>query len=217
ASNPAARRAGLRAMAEATAALLDPGDAPVAAALRAAWGDADERVGAHSLMLLFAGVETTQNLIVNTVHAFLRHGRPAVSDAGGLVEEGARFAPPVLGVLRRATRDTVVAGRAVPAGAELVVMTAAANRDPERFADPDRFDPGRRPNPHLSFGLGPHYCPGAALTRLTARVALTELLAAFPRSALAAEPSWRDHDPIVHAPAGLLLRADEGAHPLRAE
>ena len=77
-------------------------------------------------------------------------------------------------------------------------MVAAANRDPARFPDPDRLDVRRSPNPHLSFGLGPHYCPGAALTRLTTRTALDALLDACPRLRIA-EPdvSWRDHDPIV--------------------
>ncbi|MGI5240868.1 cytochrome P450 [Dactylosporangium sp. CA-139066] len=208
ARDPQARRAGLEAMAAAaeTTRRYQRCDAPMMSALRAAWGDDEDLVGAHSLMLVFAGVETTQNLIVNTVHAVLRHA--ATGDPGALVEEGARFAPPVLGVLRRATRDVLIAGRAVPAGAELVVMTAAANRDPARFPDPDRFDPGRRPNPHLSFGLGRHYCPGAELSRLTARAALTALLEAFPRLALSGpRPRWRDHDPIVHAPAGLTVGA----------
>ncbi|WP_432837691.1 cytochrome P450 [Dactylosporangium sp. CA-092794] len=214
ARDPVARRAGLAAMAGATRALRDGLRAgrlraPVPAALGAAWGERDELVGAHSLMLLFAGVETTQNLVVNAVHALLH--RPGAwaglardrTAVAGAVEEAARMVPPVLGVLRRATRDVTLAGRPVPAGAELVVMTAAANRDPARFADPGRFDPYRSPNPHLSFGLGPHYCPGAALTRLTARAALEALLERFPRLAPAGEPSWRSHDPIVHAPAAL--------------
>ncbi|WP_426502039.1 cytochrome P450 [Dactylosporangium sp. McL0621] len=204
-----ARRAGLDAIASITPGSFSD-DAPIPSALRAAWGAADGHVPAHSVMLLFAGVETTQNLIVNTLHALLSRGLwPA--PAAGAVEEGARFAPPVLGVLRRATRDAELAGRAIPAGAELVAMTAAANRDPARFADPDRFDVYRRPNPHLSFGLGRHYCPGAELSRLTARAALTALLGAFPRLELAEpDPPWRDHDPIIRAPKRLLSRRPSG-------
>ncbi|WP_433073276.1 cytochrome P450 [Dactylosporangium sp. CA-052675] len=204
ARDPGARRAGLRAIAELGPASFSPA-APIPSALRAAWGASDPHVAAHSAMLLFAGVETTQNLIVNTLHAMLSTGSwPA--PAAAAVEEGARFAPPVLGVLRRTTRAVELAGRTLPAGADLVAMTAAANRDPARFADPDRFDPARSPNPHLSFGLGRHYCPGAELSRQTARAALAALLDAFPRLELTEpDPPWRDHDPIIHAPKRLLV------------
>ncbi|GAA0934388.1 hypothetical protein GCM10009557_95280 [Virgisporangium ochraceum] len=104
-----------------------------------------------------------------------------------------------------------LAGVPVPAGAELVVMVAAANRDPARFPDPGRLDVRRSPNPHLSFGLGPHYCPGAALTRVTARTALDALLDACPRLRIA-EPDlpWRDHDPIVRGLTRLPVHASAG-------
>jgi cytochrome P450 len=214
ARDPSARRAGLAAMAAATDALrsapLADAVAPVPAALRAAWGADRDLVGAHSLMLLFAGVETTQNLIANAVHALLRHpGQWAAlrrdrTLLAGAVQELARFDPPVLGVLRRARHDVTVAGTRIPAGAEIVAMLGAANRDPARFPDPDTLDVRRAPNPHLSFGLGPHYCPGAALTRLTTHAALDALLSAFPALALRDVPlSWRDHDPTVHGPVRL--------------
>jgi cytochrome P450 len=238
ARDPAARRAGLAAMAQATEALRARVTAgpplaplpPMPAALRAAWGDDHDLVGAHSLVLLFAGVETTQNLIANAVHALLRRparwaelraerrlgradlpksasGQPRRSLLAGAVEEAARFDPPVLGVLRRATRDVTLASVRVPAGAELAVMVAAANRDPVRFTDPDEFDPRRAPNPHLAFGLGPHYCPGAALTRLTARVALGALLDAYQMMTITTdELAWRDHDPIVRGLTSLPVR-----------
>jgi cytochrome P450 len=219
ARDPAARRAGLAAMVAATDALRSgppagPAAPPVPAALHAAWGADRDLVGAHSLMLLFAGVETTQNLIANAVHALLR--RPGLwgelrrdrTLLPGAVQELARFDPPVLGVLRRAGRDTVLAGTPIPAGAELVAMLGAANRDPARFGDPDVLDPRRAPNPHLSFGLGPHYCPGAALTRLTAYAALDALLSAFPALTLVDTAlSWRAHDPTVHGPVSLPVRA----------
>ena len=161
-----------------------------------------------------AADEARENLIANAVHAFLGKGlwdalRRDPGLVGGAVEEAARFDPPVLGVLRRATRDVTLGGVPVPAGAELVVMVAAANRDPERFPAPDDLDARRSPNPHLSFGLGPHYCPGAALTELTARTAVVAaLLDTFPTLRIA-DPhlSWRDHDPIVRGLTRLPVRA----------
>ncbi|MEV4513204.1 cytochrome P450 [Dactylosporangium sp. NPDC049525] len=216
ARDPAARRAGLAAMVAATSALrvASAPSAPVPAALHAAWGADRDLIGAHSLMLLFAGVETTQNLIANAVRALLR--QPGLWAAlrrdrtllAGAVQEVARYDPPVLGVLRRAGHDVTVAGTRIPAGAEVVAMVGAANRDPARFRDPDTLDVRRAPNPHLSFGLGPHYCPGAALTRLTTYAALDALLSAFPALTLRDTVlSWRDHDPTVHGPTSLPVYA----------
>ncbi|MFB9444223.1 cytochrome P450 [Dactylosporangium vinaceum] len=189
ARDPAARRAGLEAIAAAVTALRST---------------VDDVTGAHSLMLMFAGIETTQNLIANTLHALLTHPGTWDSALPAAVEEGARYAPPVRGVLRRTTRAVVLAGVAIPAGAELVALTAAANRDPAVFTHPDRFDPARRPNRHLTFGLGRHYCPGAELTRRTTVAALAALRARHPGLRLTGPaPRWRDHDPLVHAPVSL--------------
>jgi len=167
-----------------------------------------DAVCAHLLVLLFAGVETTQNLIANAVDTLLRdparltplRDRPRAEAA---VEECLRFEPPVLGVLRRARQPVVLGGQELGAGDEVVVMVAAANRDAARFADPQRFDAARTDDAHLAFGLGPHYCPGAALARLTARVALETLLSRGQRITAAALPEWRDHDPIVRGPKTL--------------
>lgn len=210
ARDPVARHRGLVAIAESTAHLKDRlvGAGPLPRFpdhLRDAPGHPDdETVGAHSLVLLFAGVETTQNLIANAAYALLRHPdqwsalRRDPSLVPSAVEEAARYALPVLGVLRRATRDVRMRGQQINSGDEIVVMVAAANRDADQFAYPHRFDVRRSPNPHLAFGLGPHYCPGAALTRLTTQIALAELLDRCPRLELATtDISWRDHDPIV--------------------
>ncbi len=85
--------------------------------------------------------------------------------------------------------DTEVAGLPVPAGRTVVVLTGAANRDPRRFPDPDRFDPSRADNRHLAFSAGPHYCFGATLARAEGRLVLPRLLDRFP--ALTAEPGPR--------------------------
>jgi cytochrome P450 len=163
-----------------------------------------DAVCAHVLVLLFAGVETTQNLIANSVYTLLRSGCAAPYEADAVVEECLRYEPPVLGVLRRARERVTLRGEPLRAGDEMVVMLAAANRDGARFSCPEEFDPARTDRAHLGFGLGPHYCPGAALARLTTRVALETLASGCPGLALAdADIAWRDHDPIVRGPKAL--------------
>jgi cytochrome P450 len=93
--------------------------------------------------------------------------------------------------VRFAESDAEIAGVPIRAGQLVVVLTGAANRDPRRFAEPDRFDPGRPDNQHLAFSAGPHYCLGAALGRVEGRIALPRLLTRFPDLALAAEPGAR--------------------------
>ena len=99
----------------------------------------------------------------------------------GAVEETLRYDSSVIHWRRRTTRPVAVSGVDIPADANVLVSIGAANRDPDVFADPDRFDI-RRPNAsdHLSFGSGPHHCLGAPLARLEARVVLEELAAALP-------------------------------------
>lgn len=92
-----------------------------------------------------------------------------------LVEEALRFHAPLQHTARVATEDVDVAGRAIEEGDRVVIWLLAANRDPEVFEDPDRFDPGRDRSDHLAFGRGPHVCLGASLARAEARIALEEL------------------------------------------
>ncbi|MDT5350236.1 MAG: hypothetical protein QOH91_3523 [Mycobacterium sp.] len=124
------------------------------------------------VLLLVAGHETTVNLIANAILALLRHpsqwaalGADA-SRAPAVIEETLRYDPPVQMVGRIAADDTTIAGVEVPAGDVMMLLLAAAQRDPAEFDRPDDFDPGRGTLRHLGFGRGAHYCLGAPLARL---------------------------------------------------
>jgi len=134
------------------------------------------------VLLLVAGNETTTNLIGNAAAALLEH-RDALDRVArepervpALVEEALRYDPPIQVVFRTVTADTDLAGTRIPRGAVVAALLGSANRDERAFADPDRFDVSRDTRGHLAFGFGPHFCLGAALARLEARVALEALL-----------------------------------------
>ncbi len=133
------------------------------------------------VLLLVAGNETTTNLIGNAVSALLDHpgelARLAAdpSLATPTVEETLRFDAPVQVVFRTATRDVELAGTRIAKGAYVAPLLGSANRDAARFPDPDRFDLARNPVGHVGFGFGQHFCLGASLARLEARVALEAL------------------------------------------
>lgn len=140
-----------------------------------------------ALLVLGAGFETTVNLIANAVARLDEHpdqrdrclADPTLWDTA--VEEVLRHDSPVQLTGRTAVRDTTVQGVPVPAGTTILLLLGGANRDPAVFADPDRFDVGREDaDQHLAFSLGAHFCLGAQLARLEARVALRELYARFP-------------------------------------
>ncbi len=82
-------------------------------------------------------------------------------------------------------------GKALQPGESVLLGIGPANRDPAVFVEPDRLDLGRTPNPHVAFGLGTHFCPGAQLSRMETRAAIPALLARFPRLRVAGEPVWR--------------------------
>jgi cytochrome P450 len=140
-------------------------------------------------LLLFAGHETTVNLIGNGVLELVRH--PDQLDA-------LRFTNPV-GVVapRFATQDVDVAGVVIPRGSTVNLLIASANLDEAAFPDASRFDITRTPNRHVSFGLGTHYCLGAPLARLETRVALPALLRRFGRLELAVPPEQLRWSPNV--------------------
>jgi cytochrome P450 len=134
------------------------------------------------ILLLVAGNETTTNLIGNTALEFMAHPDEfaKVRANPGLIpsalEEVLRFNSPVQATVRRPSRDVELSGKPIAQGTPVLVWLAAANRDPEQFADPLRFDVTRSPNRHIAFGMGIHFCLGAPLARLEAKVALEELL-----------------------------------------
>ena len=137
----------------------------------------DETVG-FAILLLVAGNETTTNLLANTLLALREH--PEVlqrvqADPGlipNLVEEALRYATPVQLLFRQVQEDTVLGGVALSKGSVVLPCYGAANRDPRRFEEPERFDIDRNTQGHLAFGIGVHFCLGAGLARLEARVAL---------------------------------------------
>lgn len=148
-------------------------------------------VVANAILFLNAGHEAVVNVSGNGMLALLRHPEQAraVRDEPALlqdaIEEMMRYDTPLQFFERVVLEDMTYDGHAWPKGTRLCLYYAAANRDPEVFADPDRFDVRRHPNPHLAFGLGLHYCIGAPLARLELGVALGALLRRFPRLALA--------------------------------
>jgi cytochrome P450 len=151
-----------------------------------------------SLIVMFnAGFRTTASMFGNGLALLLRHPealaalRADPSRTPGYVEEILRYEPPLHFAVRFAAADTEVAGVPVAAGQSVLVLMAAANRDPRRFPDPDAFNPDRTDNHHLTFTAGPHYCLGAALGRLEGTLAFPRLLRRFPSLTLAAEPAER--------------------------
>lgn len=136
-----------------------------------------------ALLLLAAGNETTTDLIAVAAHTLATMPavlarvaeRPALM--GAVIDEVLRWQSPVQGLCRTTTRDVVVRGVTIPDDTKVLVLYASANRDDDRFDDPDRFDLDRAHNHHVAFGHGVHRCLGAALARLEARVALEALVA----------------------------------------
>ncbi|MER6913134.1 cytochrome P450 [Streptomyces sp. NPDC000594] len=166
----------------------------------------ENEAAAMAFILLFAGFETTVNLIGNGTYALLRNpvqrerlqralaeGDTALLETG--VEELLRYDGPVeMATWRFATEPLVIGGQRIGAGDPVLVVLAAADRDPERFDGPDVLDLARSDNQHLGYGHGIHYCLGAPLARLEARTALTALFTRLPDLRLAVDPSemrWR--------------------------
>ncbi|MFI7344719.1 cytochrome P450 [Streptomyces sp. NPDC049936] len=166
----------------------------------------ENEAAAMCFVLLFAGFETTINLIGNGMYTLMRHpqerarmqesierGESALLDSG--IEELLRYDGPVeLATWRYATEPLVIGQQRIAAGDPVLVVLAAANRDPDRFTEPDTLDLTRRDSQHLGYGHGIHYCLGAPLARLEGRTALETLLRRLPDLQLATDPGdlrWR--------------------------
>jgi len=150
-------------------------------------------------LLLFAGHETTTNLIGNGMLALLRHPdelsrlRADPSLIGSAVEELLRYDSPVQMRVRVARETVEIGGRRIAKGQRVLILVGAANRDPARFPDPDRLDIARPDNRHLAFGHGIHFCTGAPLARLEGAIAIRRLLRRFPRLELTTDQlAWRE-------------------------
>src|SRR5688572_15563842 len=167
------------------------------------------------MVVLAAGYETTGNMIGNALLALFdwpAERRRLQEQPDGLrlaAEELLRFVGSVMQpTLRVAREDVEVGGVVIPAGSVVVAMLAAANRDPRRFPQPDRFDPAREENPHVAFGHGVHFCLGAPLARMELEISLGTLLRRFPDVALAcdrADISWRP-SALLRGPAKMPVR-----------
>jgi cytochrome P450/NADPH-cytochrome P450 reductase len=169
-------------------------------------------------LLVIAGNDTTRNLLANTMLTLSSHPdqfrrlREDLSLLPGAIEEVLRFSPSVIQFRRTATRDLELAGRRIAEDDRVIINYASANRDDTVFADPDRFDIGRDPNPHISFGDGTHYCLGANLARLQVRVLLTELFTRLPDISVSGAASHMQssfmngikHLPVRFSPAAKL-------------
>jgi cytochrome P450 len=162
---------------------------------RLATGGADglshDEIASNALIVLFGGIETTESTISNVLWALYTHpealaevrAEPALLDRA--MEEGIRWEAAVQSCTRHAAEDIELAGVTVRAGEIVQCMLGAANRDPDFFEDPDRFDIHRsNAAEHVSFGSGRHFCLGAALAREEVRISVSALIDAFPNLAL---------------------------------
>jgi cytochrome P450 len=160
-----------------------------------------EELLATCLILLIAGHETTANLIGLGTLALLHDPdtlarlRDEPNLVNSAVDELLRYDSPVQATARTTLAPIEVAGTEIPAAERVLILLGAANRDPDRFDEPDKLVPERAPNPHFSFGGGIHFCLGAPLARLEARIAFAKLVQ-LPLELVSDELEWRRTFPI---------------------
>ena len=157
----------------------------------------EEELYAQCIALLFAGHETTRNLIGNGMYTLLRHPhktaelREKPEGIRAAVEEILRYESPVQFTARVLKEDIEVCGQRIPKGWSILCMLGAANRDPKQFKEPDQLDLKRLNNQHLAFSAGPHFCIGSQLARLEGQIAILNLVQRFPDMKLTGpRPEW---------------------------
>ncbi|RDH77488.1 cytochrome P450 [Mycolicibacterium moriokaense] len=157
----------------------------------------EDEIIATCTLLLVAGHETTVNLIANATLAMLRrpeHWTALAGDASkvsGVIEETLRYDPPVQLMGRIASDDMTIGDSDIAKGDTMMLLLAAAHRDPAAFDRADEFLPDRESIRHLGFGKGPHFCLGAPLARLEAGIALSAVAARYPHARLGGEPQYK--------------------------
>jgi cytochrome P450 len=174
----------------------------------------EELIGFFQLLIV-AGQETTANLINNAILCLLQNPdqfsklRQAPQLLPLAIEEALRYRSPIQWTFRSTRRDIELGGAVIPKGKLLLAVMGSANRDAAHFRDPDLFDVARDPNPHLAFGHGLHFCIGAPLARMEARIALTDLMTRLKNLALADAGPWEPRKALhVHGPSSLRVKFD---------
>lgn len=181
----------------------------------------DDELVATAILFLFAGHETTTSLLAMGSKALLdtpvqrQHLLADPTCAAACVEECLRFDGPTPSMVRIAIEDITIGDQRIRRGERVIALLGAANRDPDVFAKPDDFDIARTPNPHVTFGYGPHFCLGAPLARLEAQIALPALHSRFPAMARTdGDVPWSD-GMTLRGPLALPVRL--GPHASRRE
>lgn len=174
----------------------------------------DEEIVGFLFLMIVAGNETTTKLLASALYWAWRNpeqlARPMSDPAfiGPWIEETIRYDSPSQMLARTVTKDFTSHGQTVPAGARLVLVVGAANRDPAVFPDPDRYDLERDTSALISFGSGRHYCLGANLARLESTIALTEFIRRVSRFEIDEAGASRVHSPNVRGFATLPVRVE---------
>ena len=169
-------------------------------------------------LLIVGGQETTTNLINNAILCFVENPdqlgrlRKAPEFLPIAIEEVLRYRSPIQFVFRATKQEVEMHGQVIPSGKLVLIMLGSANRDPRQFRDPNQFDISRDPNPHLAFGHGIHFCLGAVLSRLEARIALSDILQRVRGIELASNQPWEPRKALhVHGPTRLPIRFEVGS------
>lgn len=222
--NFAVAGAGVTAMSKYFRNLLEqrkskPGDDLISLMMAAEEGGSilsDDEIVANCLLLMFAGHETTTNLLGNGLYHLLRHPdqyallRKNPGLVPSAVEEFLRYDGPVPGIIKVASQDTELNGQTIRKGEMVMIFLSSANRDDRQFPDPDRLDIAREPNRHIAFGYGIHFCLGAPLARLEGQITFDTLMRRYSHLELAEEDlPWHPliflrglkHLPIAFHPA----------------